>query len=289
VTEAPIDPHPGGGPCGPPNPLLAETRLRENVFVWTIAGDGIATSYGANCTAILGETAALLVDPFIASVFARLAEERLREMSAVPVRHILLTHHHTDHALGAGWFASRGVEVIAHPACRQAMAAEHPGLIASRRRVPEIAHLFRDAEPYLPSRTLDGDITLDLGGTEVRLLHPGANHTPGDAVAYLPAESAIVCGDLVSVGYHVNYEDASPANLEEGLETLAAFGARTVIPGHGAPGGPDLLDRQSRYHSAVRGAVLSAPGPEEALARIRSQFPGYLLEEILPSALKANW
>lgn len=268
---------------------LAETRLLGNVFVWTLGGDGIAASYGANCTAILGETAALLVDPFIAPVFARLVEARLREMSPVPVRHILLTHHHTDHALGAGWFASLGTEVIAHPACRVAMAAEHPGLVASRRRQPEIAHLFRDAEPYLPSRTLDGNITLDLGGTEVRLLHPGGNHTPGDAVAHLPGESVVVCGDLVSSGYHVNYEDASPANLDRGLETLRSFGARTVIPGHGAPGGPELLDRQSRYHSAIRGAVLSARGPEEALARIRSRFPGYLLEEVLPSALKANW
>jgi cyclase len=270
------------------NPL-AETRLAENVFVWTFGGNGIATSYGANCTAILGETAALLVDPFIAPVFARLVEERLREISPVPVRHVLLTHHHTDHSLGAGWFASRGVEVIAHPACRQAMAAEHPGLVQSRRRLPEIAHIFRDAQPYLPSRTLDGNITLDLGGTEVRILHPGWNHTPGDAVAHVPEESVVVCGDLVSSGYHVNYEDSSPANLDRGLETLRALGARIVIPGHGAPGGPELLDRQSRYHSAVRGAVLSAPGPEEALARIRSRFPGYLLEEVLPSALEANW
>ena len=213
---------------------LAETRLRENVFVWTLGGEGIATSYGANCTAIVGREAVLLVDPFIAPVFARLVEERLREVSQAPVRHVLLTHHHTDHALGAGWFASRGVEVIAHPACRDAMAAEHPGLVASRRRLPEIAHLFRDAEPYLPSRALDADITLDLGGTEVRLLHPGWNHTRGDAAAYLPEESAVVCGDLVSAGYHVNYEDAAPANLERGLERLRALGARTVIPGHGA-------------------------------------------------------
>ncbi len=279
---------PGEGPGGPPIPLT-ETRLRENVFVWTLGGESLATSYGSNCTAIVGRNATLLVDPFIAPVFARQVEERLRETAAPPARHVLLTHHHTDHALGAGWFASRGAEVIAHPACRAAMAAEHPGLIASRRLQPEIAHLFRDAQPYLPSRALDGDIRLDLGGTEVRLLHPGANHTPGDAVAHLPEESVVVCGDLVSVGYHVNYEDASPANLDRGLEKLAALGARSVVPGHGPPGGPDLLERQSRYHSAVRDAVLSEPDAEKALARLRSLFPGYLLEEVLPSALKANW
>jgi cyclase len=270
---------------GPPG----QTRVRENVFVWALGGEGIGTSYGANCTAVVGKTAVLLVDPFIAPVFARLVEEKLRQRTSAPVRHVLLTHHHTDHALGAGWFASRGVEVIAHPACREAMAAEHPGLIASRRLQPEIASLFRDAQPYRPSRTLEGDITLDLGGTEVRLLHPGHNHTPGDAVAYLPEESVVVCGDLVSAGYHVNYEDAAVENLERGLEMLRALGARTLVPGHGPPGGPELLDRQSRYHAAIRDTARSEPDFTTAISRIRSLFPGYLLEEVLPSALKANW
>jgi cyclase len=262
---------------GPPG----QTRVRENVFVWTLGGEGIGTSYGANCTAVVGKTAVLLVDPFIAPVFARLLEKKLQERTPVPVRHVLLTHHHTDHALGAGWFASRGVDVIAHPACREAMAAEHPGLIASRRLQPEIASLFRDAEPYVPTRVFDRDITLDLGGTEVRVLHPGHNHTPGDLVAHLPEESLVVCGDLVSAGYHVNYEDAAVENLERGLETLRALGARTLVPGHGPPGGTELLDRQSRYHSAIRAAARSATDPEESLARIRSLFPGYLLEEVL--------
>jgi cyclase len=270
-----------------PNPL-AETRLRENVFAWTLGGEGIVTSYGANCLAVIGKTAVLLVDPLIAPVFARLVEHRLREKTSLPLSHVLLTHHHTDHALGAGWFASRGVEVIAHPACRRAMAAEHPNLIASRRRQPDLADLFGDAEPYLPSRTFDEELTLDLGGTEVRILHPGHNHTRGDLIAHLLEESVVVCGDLVSAGYHVNYEDAAVENLDRGLETLRALGARTLVPGHGAPGGPELLDQQSRYHSAIRNAARSEADSARAISRIRTLFPGYLLEEVLPSALKAN-
>jgi cyclase len=168
------------------------------------------------------------------------------------------------------------------------MAAEHPSLVATRRRQPDLAELFGDAEPYLPSRTCE-ELALDLGGTEVRVLHPGHNHTAGDLVAHLPRESVVVCGDLVSAGYHVNYEDAVPANLDKGLETLRALGTRTLVPGHGPPGGPELLDRQSRYHSAIRDAARSEPDSATALSRIRSLFPGYLLEEVLPSALNREW
>ncbi len=107
-------------------------------------------------------------------------------------------------------------------------------------------------------------------------------------IAHLPEKSVVVCGDLVFASYHVNYEDAAAANLDRGLETLRALGARNLVPGHGAPGGPELLDRQSRYHSAIRDAARSEPDSARAISRIRTLFPGYLLEEVLPSGLKAN-
>jgi cyclase len=268
--------------------MLSETRIRDNVWVWTLGGESLLTSYGANCTAVAGRDAVLLIDPFIAPAHARLVEKALGTNTSVPLRHIVLTHHHTDHALGAGWFAPKGVEIAAHPACRERMAAEHPGLIASRRRQPDLADLFRDAEPYLPGRVFDESLTLDLGDTEARVFHPGHNHTPGDAVVHFPKESVVVCGDLVSAGYHVNYEDAALDNLGDGINILRSLGTRTYVPGHGPPGGPELLESQSRYHSAIRTAAGSSQDAPSALDRIRSLFPGYFLEEVLPPALQKN-
>jgi len=158
------------------------------------------------------------------------------------------------------------------------MAAEHAGLIASRRRQPEIAALFEDAEAYEPSRTFETEMTLDPGGTQVRILHPGHNHTPGDAVVHLPGESVVFCGDLVSNGYHVNYEDAAMENLEAGLDLLRSLKARTYVPGHGSPGGAEVLDAQSRYHEAVRQAARSGD-----IGQVRAAFPDYLLTEVLGS------
>lgn len=258
---------------------LSERRIDDNVFVWTLGGGSIASSYGSNCGAVIGGDAVLLVDPFIAPACARLAERALRERTPLPVRAIVLTHHHTDHALGAAYFLASGAEVVAHEACRARMAAEHAGLIASRRRQPEIAALFQDAEAYEPSRTFGEEIVFDLGGTEVRILHPGHNHTPGDAVVNLPAESVVFCGDLVSNGYHVNYEDAEMGNLDAGLEFLRSLGARTYVPGHGAPGGPEILDTQTRYHETVREAVRRG---DDSL--IRARFPEHLLEAVVGSA-----
>jgi cyclase len=261
-------------------PLLRETRVRENVWVWTFGGDRIETSYGANCTAVIGRDSVLIVDPFIVPAFARLVENALRQRTSLPVRFVVLTHHHTDHALGASWFAERGATVAAHVACRDAMAAEHPGLIEARRRVRELAELFRDVEPHVPSIVFDDAIEVDLGESRARVFHPGPGHTAGDLVVWLERESVAVCGDLVSVGFHVNYEDAVIGNLESGIRALRDLNARTNVPGHGAPGGPEILEEQLAYHSAIAAA--------SSVEEIRRRFPDYALGEVLPQAL-ASW
>ena len=260
-------------------PFLRETRIRDNVWVWTFGGDRIETSYGANCTAVIGRDSVLVVDPFIVPAFAKLVEDALRDRTQLPVRFVVLTHHHTDHALGAGWFAGRGATVAAHAACRDAMAAEHPGLIEARRRVRELAELFRDVEPHLPGIVFGDAIEIDLGESRARVFHPGPGHTAGDVVVRLEPESVVVCGDLVSAGFHVNYEDAVVENLEKGIRGLRDLGARTYVPGHGAPGGPEILEEQLRYHAAIAAA--------SSVEEVRRRFPGYALAEVLPQSLAA--
>lgn len=259
---------------------LRELRLRDNVWTWTAGGDRVETSYGANCTAVVGQESVLVVDPLIAPAFARRVEDALASKTSLPVRHVVLTHHHTDHALGASWFGGKGAAVLAHPACRAAMAAEHPGLVDARRRIPELEALFRDAEPHVPGSLVEDEERIDLGGTTALVFHPGPGHTRGDLVVHFARESLAVCGDLASVGYHVNYEDAVLDGLARGLDELSRLAASTFVPGHGPPGGPEILEHQRGYHEAVARA--------RDAGEIAGRYPGYALEELLPHSL-AVW
>ena len=271
-------------------PNLVETPVRENVRVFTLGGDTIPSSYGANCTAVEGRDATLVIDPLIAPAHARLVAAALRERKAPPVRFVVLTHHHTDHALGSSFFASLGATVFGHERCRDGMKTEHPELIAARRLDPALADLFADAASVAPAVCFSESVTLDLGGVEVRVVHPGHGHTSGDAIVNLPGESVAVCGDLVSNGYHVNFEHASIDGVTRGLERLLALGARTYLPGHGAAGGREIVEAQMRYVTTVREAVRQGRGggksSGEILDGIRTVFPGYLLEIVLPDTVR---
>ena len=48
----------------------------------------------------------------------------------------------------------------------------------------------------LPNVTFDEQITLHLGGKEVRARYFGRGHTNGDIVVYFPAEKVVHTGDL---------------------------------------------------------------------------------------------
>lgn len=270
-------------------PALSETRVRPHVIVWTLGGESMQTSYGANCVAVIGADAVLLVDPLIAPAHARLVETMLRRHTEAPVRLVALTHYHTDHTLGAAYFLAQGAEVVAHRACRERMAEEHPGLIAARREAPETLGLFSDASPVLPTVTFDEGLTLHVGGVEVEVWHPGWGHTPGDAFFFLPGERLAICGDLVWSGYHVNYEDADLSGVREGLRALRALDADTFIPGHGPAGGAEILEEQAVYHGALETIVRkgTANGLEDAalVDQIRARFPAHRLGILLPIAV----
>jgi cyclase len=269
------------------SPGLRETVISPRLVVMTLGGDRMLTSWGTNCVALAAAAGTLVVDPMIAPAHARLVEEALRRRGFPDVRYVVLTHHHTDHALGAAWFAARGAIVVAHVRCAEDMAAQHPAIIAARRRAPEIASLFVDAEPYAPAvRFMDRHV-IDLGDAEVDVRHLGPGHTPGDAVVLFRSEDAVACGDLVFAGYHFNYEEADATELAHRLEELAALPASRFIPGHGPPGGREIVDEQARYHVEVARIVRSAAGPAAARAAIEALFPGRALPEAIPTAIAA--
>jgi glyoxylase-like metal-dependent hydrolase (beta-lactamase superfamily II) len=225
------------------------------------------------------------VDPFVSPVLAAGLDAILRARTAAPVTHVVLTHHHTDHALGAGYFAAKGAEVVAHERAAARMAKEHPGLIAERRRDPEVAHLFESATPYVPSRIVSDAFLLEAGELRLNVFHPRHAHTPGDLCVHAPGLGVLVAGDIVSTGYHPNLEDADVAGMRAALARMRLLPFQTLVPGHGPAGGREGAEDQLRYldtaESAVRRALESGT-EDEAREAVTRAFPLFRLGIVLP-------
>ena len=91
--------------------------------------------------------------------------DKVKGVSTLPVKYLLNTHNHTDHAGGNESFVKL-TEVIAHRNVR--------------------ANFLENKQPGAPRVTFKDEASVFLGGTEVRAYHSGRGHTDGDTVIYFP-------------------------------------------------------------------------------------------------------
>jgi glyoxylase-like metal-dependent hydrolase (beta-lactamase superfamily II) len=104
----------------------------------------------------------------------------------VPVRYVINTHYHADHAWGSCFFP--GATVIAHARCRDLLSERGlPSLEVARKQNAA----FRQVKIVLPHLTFDsGQINLRVGKKNLILL-PAAGHSE-DGVAVLVEEDRVL-------------------------------------------------------------------------------------------------
>ncbi|MFJ6631609.1 MBL fold metallo-hydrolase [Streptomyces sp. NPDC091376] len=183
----------------------------------------------------------LLVDTAATEERARLLREALLATGAPLPRTLVNTHHHGDHTYGNGVFTPEAV-VVGHESCRQeVIAAGHQLHLIW----PETD--FGDITITPPGTTYSERLTLRAGGTEVRLIHPGAAHTVGDTIVHLPEHGVVFTGDLIFQGGTPFIPMGSLSGSLRALGLLRSLDAGTVVPGHGPVTDPSAYDATERY------------------------------------------
>ena len=147
---------------------------------------------------------------------------QVRSVTDQPIRYVLNTHHHFDHA-GSNADFMQDAEVIAHKNAR--------------------ANIVRNDQPGAPRVVFGNETAVFLGDVEVQAHHVGRGHTNGDAVIYFPDLRAVHTGDLFIWGQRLDGSTLAPfwdfgnggsaAEWPTTLDKLLALDFDTVIPGHG--------------------------------------------------------
>jgi glyoxylase-like metal-dependent hydrolase (beta-lactamase superfamily II) len=249
-------------------PARFEKGVREvgrGVWAWLQPNGGWGE---ANAGLIADERQALLVDTLWDE---RLARQMLAEMGPLfagrPLTVVVNTHSDGDHWWGNA-AVPRSAEIITSVPSRRAMdeeagpgeLARMAGAAARGRWLPGLPGAlssyvsemlspfdFKGTKLRFPDRTFSRVETLALGGREIRLIEVGPAHTPGDAIVHVPDAGVVFAADVLFV-------DATPVMwfgpLEgwlKALETLLSLEADTYVPGHGPPGGRDVVVELREY------------------------------------------
>ncbi len=136
---------------------------------------------GSNSLAMMRDDGVVLVDSQPAGWTAPLLET-IETVTDQPIRTIINTHAHRDHA-GGNVALATATDIVAHANARTRMAtyAEFAGANAK----------------FLPNRTVTDRLTLFSGPDQVDLHYFGKGHTDGDLVVVFPGKRIAHVGDLV--------------------------------------------------------------------------------------------
>ncbi|MEO8743739.1 MAG: MBL fold metallo-hydrolase [Candidatus Dormiibacterota bacterium] len=185
--------------------------------------------------------------------------QAIANVGAKRLRRLVVTHIHPDHYGAAGIFAGEGLaDLYIH---RLEVPLVHPRYVELEHLVGEVrryllvngvpvddAEILSNSQRALsdvvktaePSVQLDGAELLDVGRRRLRVeWTPG--HSPGHICLYDPVDKLLFAGDHMlpdlspNIGLH---PQSTPDPLHEyldGLERLARYEPRLILPAHGRP------------------------------------------------------
>jgi cyclase len=250
-----------------PEPSRFEGGLAEvgaGVHAWLQPNGVLGES---NAALVVGDGASLLVDTLWDPPLTRRMLAAMAPLTAgAPIATLVNSHSDGDHWWGNQEVA--GAEIVATDAAAAVMREESParmqrfGALARALRLagaspvpyPRRADVraiaayvgealapfaFGEVRPVPPARTFSGELALDAGGREVRLIEVGPAHTPGDLIAWVPDARIAIAADILFVGVTPIMWAGPLANWVAALERLLALGAERFVPGHGPVCGPD--------------------------------------------------
>lgn len=230
------------------------TDLRSIVpGVWLYEGDFLSNG---RCNSVVIECKHNLVLVDANSAGGALAlQAEVKRLSAKPISHVLLTHHHGDHIYGNAVWTRAGAATVAHETMLNELARLEPGRWRDESaHNPQMATLGE--APEAPRQTFAGSLwVLDDGERRIEVHHLGAAHTRDDVAVYLPRERLLCSGDIAISTSLNSFFDSDFKHWQVALQAASRFQPRHVLPGHGHPGGPEILEGQRQFLALLDNAV----------------------------------
>lgn len=176
----------------------------------------------------------------------------IRKTTKLPIKYVLDTHHHGDHAYGNCIWAKEGAKIVAsNPAARLLKTSGPKAWQDAAKDRQDI----KDNELKQADITFDDKYVIEDDTQRVEFLHFGHCHTAGDAVAYLPKHKILCTGDACVNGAFNFMGHSNSASWIQNLTKMEKLDIDMVCPGHGKVAGKDLLGRQKRYFEDMRAEV----------------------------------
>jgi quinoprotein relay system zinc metallohydrolase 2 len=198
----------------------------------------------ANIGFIVGTEAVAVTDSGGSLNDGRRLRARIREVTPLPIRFVLMSHVHPDHVFGAGAFAADRPAFVGHAGLRAALSLRWEYY---RKRTEDLLGKDTVGAAVMPTRIVHDRDAIDLGGRVLELTAHGIAHTDCDLSVLDRATRTLIASDLLFVRRVPSLDGSLKGWIKE-LAALKGVEAQRAVPGHGPvsvdwPGGCRDLER----------------------------------------------
>jgi cyclase len=225
--------------------VIKVQQVAGTVYMLKGAGGNIGVSIGDDGIVIIDDQFAELVPKIRAA---------LKEITDKPVRFVINTHWHADHA-GGNAPLSAEASIVAHENVRRRLASGGPPLELDGKTISDGSPPA--AKEALPIVTFNDKLSIHLNGEEIRAMHFPSGHTDGDVIIYFTKSNVVHMGDDF-VTYGLPFVDLRSGGSVRGMiaavdRMIAELPADVkIIPGHGPV---STMDDMKKYVAMLRDAM----------------------------------
>jgi cyclase len=233
-----------------PGPPRTE-EVSDGVFAYT-QPDG--TWWINNTGFLVGRRGVVSVDACATVRRTRAYLDAIARVTSRPVRTLINTHHHGDHTFGN--FLFDGATIVGHEATRDGVLQW--GMPVDEPIWSKVDWGAVELEP--PFLTYTEGVTLWVDDLRCEVRHTGTpGHTDNDSFVWLPDRKVLFSGDLLfNGGTPFLVQGSVTGALKVLTEVIELLGAETIVPGHGAVTGPELIEQVRGYLRFVDATARSA-------------------------------
>jgi cyclase len=204
---------------------------------------------GGNVVVLNGADGKLIGDTFVQPAWPHL-KTALDNISSAPIKTVIDTHWHFDHADNNAPLRSAGATLVAHENTKKRMAETHTLAVLNLTFPPSPA----DA---LPQQTFKETHKISANGETVSLVHIPPAHTDSDIYLHFEKANVLQAGDVFFNGFYP-YIDGGTGGSVTGMiagatKILAVADNNTkIVPGHGPLGNKADLTKSRDMLVTVR-------------------------------------
>lgn len=225
------------------NDVFAQYQPRKvSPHVWVVHGPlEIPTvdnrGFMNNPAFIVADKGVIVVDPGSTEEVGEMLLQRIRQVTQLPVTHVLNTHVHGDHWLANDALkqAYPDVSILADPRMiKKARAGSAQSWLESMERMTE--GLSRGTQIAYPQKAVSDGAEFKIHGLSFRIHSVGIGHSDSDIMIELVDDSLMFTGDNVSYERVIRMDDGSFRDTIAACERAIGLKLKHYVPGHGPTG-----------------------------------------------------